>query len=106
MNYRVRNEITFSFSEASTLKDSIKKYDLIIEVCGVKEALVGVVKSHLNEGGIVLLVGLCHPDSDLKGLSADLVIRKCATVVGKINCLFHNSLSENMVKTTSLTFIV
>jgi hypothetical protein len=98
MNYRVRNEITFSFTEASTLKESIKKYDLIIEVCGVREALVGVVKSHLNEGGIVLLVGLCHPDSDLKGLSADLVIRKCATVVGKINCLFHNSLSENMVK--------
>lgn len=60
-----------------------QRYDVIVEVCGVKDALVQVVKGHLNVGGVVLLIGLCHPDSDLSGLSADFIIRKCGTIVGK-----------------------
>ena len=57
---------------------------MVIEVCGVKEALLEVVRGRLNEGGVVILIGLCHPDSDLAGLSADFLIRKCATVTGNL----------------------
>jgi hypothetical protein len=38
-----------------------------------------------SPAGTLVLVGLVHPDSELKGITAEMIIRKCATIVGVHN---------------------
>jgi len=59
-------------------------YDVALEVCGVVAAVRQAVPL-LRPGGALVLVGLVHPRSDLGGLTAEALIRKCATLVGVHN---------------------
>ena len=47
----------------------------------------------LRPGGALVLVGLVHPRSDLGGLTAEAVIRKCASLVG-----VHNYAPRDLVE--------
>ena len=57
---------------------------MAFEVCGVAAAVRQAVPL-LRPGGALVLVGLVHPRSDLAGLTAEALIRKCATLVGVHN---------------------
>jgi threonine dehydrogenase-like Zn-dependent dehydrogenase len=46
---------------------------------------VDLLLQALRTGGSLVLVGLVHPDSDLAGISAESIIRKCLTIVGVHN---------------------
>ena len=67
-------------------------YDAVFEVCGVAAAVRQAVPL-LRPGGALVLVGLVHPKSDLGGLTAEAVIRKCATLVG-----VHNYAPEDLAE--------
>ena len=54
----------------------------MIEVCGVRQALVDNL-SLLKPGGILVLIGLCHPNSAMD-VTAEKIIRMCWTIVGKL----------------------
>ena len=54
----------------------------MIEVCGVRQALVDNL-SLLKPGGMLVLIGLCHPNSAMD-VTAEKVIRMCWTIVGKL----------------------
>ena len=41
--------------------------------------------------GVLVLVGLVHPDSDLAGITAEAIIRRCVTIVG-----VHNYAGEDL----------
>lgn len=62
----------------------------MFEVCGsvnaVRQALALV-----RPGGVLVLVGLVHPDSDLAGTTAEAIIRRCVTIVG-----VHNYAGEDL----------
>ena len=58
-----------------------KEYHIIIEVCGVKQALTDHLPL-LKPGGTLLLVGLCHPNSAID-VTAEKIIRNCWTIMGK-----------------------
>ena len=58
-----------------------KGYDVIIEVCGVKQALIDNL-NFLKPGGLLMLVGLCHPNSAMD-ITAEKIIRNCWTIIGK-----------------------
>ena len=54
----------------------------MIEVCGVRKALTS--RMHLlKPGGLLLLVGLCHPDSVID-ITAEKIIRNCWTLIGNL----------------------
>ena len=57
-----------------------KEYDLMIEVCGVKQAVMDNLYV-LKPGGILILVGLCVPNSALD-ITAEKIIRNCWTFLG------------------------
>ena len=52
--------------------------------------------SSLRIGGVLVLVGLVHPNSDLAAITAENLIRKCLTVVG-----VHNYTPEDLKNTVS-----
>ena len=54
--------------------------DVVIEACGASSVVREGV-SYLRPGGIYLLVGMVHPDSQMD-LSGEMVIRKCLTIKG------------------------
>ena len=54
----------------------------MIEVCGVRQALVDNL-SLLKPGGMLVLIGLCHPNSAMD-VTAEKIIRMCWTIVGKL----------------------
>ena len=56
------------------------EYDAVIEACGAKAVLPAALNA-LRIGGTLVLVGLVHPDSDLSGITAETLIRKCLTLV-------------------------
>jgi putative phosphonate catabolism associated alcohol dehydrogenase len=66
------------------------EFDVIFEVCGVVSAVKQGIAA-LRPGGSLVLVGLVHPQSDLSGVTAESIIRKCATVVG-----VHNYAPEDL----------
>ena len=57
-----------------------KEYDLLIEVCGVKQAVMDNLHV-LKPGGLLILVGLCVPNSALD-ITAEKIIRNCWTLLG------------------------
>ena len=54
----------------------------MIEVCGARQALVDNL-SLLKPGGMLVLIGLCHPNSAMD-VTAEKIIRMCWTIVGKL----------------------
>ena len=62
--------------------DPQNEYDIMIEVCGVRQALVDNL-SLLKPGGMLVLIGLCHPNSAMD-VTAEKIIRMCWTIVGKL----------------------
>lgn len=68
----------------------VNEFDLVFEVCGVISAVKQGI-SALRFGGSMILVGLVHPQSDLSGVTAESIIRKCATLVG-----VHNYAPEDL----------
>ena len=50
----------------------------------------------LRIGGVLVLVGLVHPNSDLANVTAETIIRKCLTVIG-----VHNYTPEDLRNTVS-----
>ncbi|KAJ9468233.1 L-threonine 3-dehydrogenase [Diplonema papillatum] len=38
-----------------------------------------------REGGVIVLAGLVHPDSALRGVTGEQIVRKCLTIVGRHN---------------------
>lgn len=59
---------------------SIKEVDAVIEVCGNAQVIQHGFR-RLRHGGILILVGLVHPDSDL-GLTGEQIISKGVTIKG------------------------
>ena len=59
---------------------SDKEYDLLVEVCGVKQAVMDNLPV-LKPGGILMLIGLCVPNSALD-ITAEKIIRNCWTLIG------------------------
>jgi putative phosphonate catabolism associated alcohol dehydrogenase len=66
------------------------EFDVVFEVCGVVSAVKQGIAA-LRPGGSIILVGLVHPQSDLSGVTAESIIRKCASVVG-----VHNYAPEDL----------
>eukprot|EP00038_Savillea_parva_P012541 m.205358 g.205358 ORF g.205358 m.205358 type:complete len:743 (+) comp22903_c0_seq1:64-2292(+) len=60
------------------------EYDAVVEACGAKAVLPSAMGA-VRVGGRLVLVGLVHPDSDLAGITAESIIRKCLTIVGVHN---------------------
>ena len=60
--------------------DEDKEYDVLIEVCGVRQAVMDNLHV-LKPGGIFILVGLCVPNSALD-ITAEKIIRNCWTFLG------------------------
>ena len=54
--------------------------DVVIEACG-SSSVVKEGVSYLRPGGMYLLVGMVHPDSQME-LSGEMIIRKCLTIKG------------------------
>jgi threonine dehydrogenase-like Zn-dependent dehydrogenase len=59
-------------------------YDAVIEVCGTP-AVLPVGLKVMAPGGCYVFVGMVHPASSLSSITAEAVIRKCATIVGVHN---------------------
>ena len=57
-----------------------KEYDVLVEVCGVKQAVMDNLPV-LKPGGILMLIGLCVPNSALD-ITAEKIIRNCWTFIG------------------------
>ncbi len=55
--------------------------DVVIEACGIPSVLTDGV-SYLRPGGLYLLVGMVHPNSQLP-ITGEQIIRKCLTLKGK-----------------------
>lgn len=58
--------------------------DAVLELSGARSALPEGV-SHLRMGGVYVLAGMVHPDSDLGGITGEQIIRKCLTLRGVHN---------------------
>lgn len=58
--------------------------DVAMELCGVPDVLAAGVAA-LRPGGRYVLAGLAHPQSSMADVTADALIRKCATVTGQHN---------------------
>jgi putative phosphonate catabolism associated alcohol dehydrogenase len=58
--------------------------DAVLELSGERTAVHEGVE-HLRIGGVYVLAGMVHPDSDLGGLTGETVIRKCLTLRGVHN---------------------
>ena len=72
--------------------DPQNEYDIMIEVCGVRQALVDNL-SLLKPGGMLVLIGLCHPNSTMD-LTAEKIIRMCWTIVGKLKFILRLQTSK------------
>jgi len=58
--------------------------DVVLELSGDRAAVLEGVE-HLRIGGVYVLAGMVHPDSDLGGLTGEVIIRKCLTLRGVHN---------------------
>ena len=65
-------------------------YDVVFEVCGAVAAVRQALEL-VRPGGVVVLIGLVHPQSDLAGITAEAIIRKHATIIG-----IHNYAPEDL----------
>jgi putative phosphonate catabolism associated alcohol dehydrogenase len=58
--------------------------DAVLELSGDRLAVMEGV-DHIRIGGVYVLAGMVHPDSDLGGLTGERIIRKCLTLRGVHN---------------------
>lgn len=79
-----------SGADASASALSFVGFDAVFEVCGQVSAVKAAI-SLVRPGGAIVLVGCVHPASDLAGITAEAIIRKCATLVG-----VHNYSGEDL----------
>ena len=63
--------------------------DAVLELSGDRTALPEGVE-HLRVGGVYVLAGMVHPDSDLGGVTGEQIIRKCLTLRGVHNYSPHH----------------
>lgn len=63
--------------------------DAVLELSGDRTALREGVE-HLRVGGVYVLAGMVHPDSDLGGITGEQIIRKCLTLRGVHNYSPHH----------------
>ena len=69
------------FEEASLLEKEANSMDCVLEVCGNSNAVPTGVKC-LKPGGAYMFVGMVHPDTSLRQITGEHIVRKCLTVRG------------------------
>ncbi|HJP31265.1 MAG TPA: zinc-binding dehydrogenase [Candidatus Latescibacteria bacterium] len=63
--------------------------DAVLELSGSRAALLEGI-DHIRTGGVCVLAGMVHPDSDLGGLTGERIIRKCLALHGVHNYSPHH----------------